>query len=156
MGRHLLRPGLLAAWLLAGCSSPPPPAPPVLDLAVSGGADQNPDTIGKPAPVAVHLFELSGTARFERADVFALIEREQQTLGTDELASEEFVLSPGESRVLTRQLKKDTQFIGIAVLFRDIDRATWRQMAPVASAGPSQLKLSTSGIIAKLAPAPEP
>jgi type VI secretion system protein VasD len=111
----------LPAILAARCSSPPPPA--VLTLTVIGGADQNPDTSGQGATVAVRLFQLKSNAGFERADVFALTEREQQTLGTEGLGSEEFVIKPGESRTITRELKPGAQFVGTAVLFRDIDRA---------------------------------
>jgi type VI secretion system VasD/TssJ family lipoprotein len=38
--------------------------------------------------VAVRLFQLKSNAAFERADVFAVMEREQQTLGADALGSE--------------------------------------------------------------------
>ena len=138
---------------VAGCASAPPP-PAVLSMDMVAGPDQNPDVVGKPAPVAIHLFQLSATAKFERADVFALIEREQQTLGTDGLASEEFVLSPNENRTIARELKHDTQFVGVAVLFRDIDHATWRAIAPVKDSGPSRLVLSTHGNVATLAASP--
>jgi type VI secretion system protein VasD len=137
--------------LLWGCAPPPPP-PPVLDLQIVAGADQNPDGAGKPAPVAIHLYQLGATAKFERADVFAITEREAATLGSDVLGSEAFVLSPGETRTIGRDLKPTTQFIGIVVLFRDIDRATWRGIAKVEPHGPSALKLTTAGIVAKLAP----
>ena len=128
------------ALLATRCSSSPPP-PAVLTLTVIGGPDQNPDASGRPAPVAVRLFELNGTAKFERADVFALTEREQQTLGGDSQGSEEFVLTPGETRNITRELKKGVQFVGVAVLFRDIDQSRWRAEAPVAASGPSKLTL---------------
>jgi type VI secretion system protein VasD len=149
--RLLAAPAIAAVVLLWGCAPPPPP-PPVLDLQIVAGADQNPDTAGKPAPVAVHMYQLGATAKFERADVFAVTEREAATLGTDVLASEAFVLSPGETRTIARELKIGTQFIGIVVLFRDIDHATWRAIAKVAPNGPSALKLTTTGIVATLAP----
>jgi type VI secretion system protein VasD len=71
----------LPAILAAGCSSPPRPA--VLTLTAIGGAGQHPDASGRPATVAVRLFQVKSNAAFERADVFALTEREQQTLGAD-------------------------------------------------------------------------
>jgi type VI secretion system protein VasD len=155
--RHFLRlpatlpfVALVAPGLLSACASPPPP-PAVLNLAIDAGADQNPDNAGRAAPVAVHMYQLAATAKFERADVFAMIEREQQTLGSDVLASEEFVLSPGEQRTISRELKMGVQFIGIVVLFRDIDHATWRAIGKVATSGPSKLTLRTKGIVASLA-----
>jgi type VI secretion system protein VasD len=134
--------------LATRCSSPPPPA--VLTLNVIGGADQNPGTSGLPAPVAVRVFQLNDPAKFERSDVFALTEREQQTLGSESQGSEEFVLRPGESRKVTRELKKGVQFVGIAVLFRDIDQAHWRAVSPVAASGPSTLTLKINGLTATL------
>ena len=140
----------LPAILAARCSSPPPP-PAVLTLTVIGGADQNPDPSGQASTVAVKLFQLKGNAAFERADVFALTEREQQTLGAEGLGSEEFVIKPGETRTITRELKPGAQFIGTAVLFRDIDRARWRGIAPVAASGPSRHSLTITRLTAALA-----
>jgi type VI secretion system protein VasD len=139
--------GILAV-LATRCSSSPPPA--VLTLSVIGGADQNPGPSG-PAPVAVRLFQLNDPAKFERSDIFALTEREQQTLGSEGQGSEEFVLRPGETRTVTRELKKGVQFVGIAVLFRDIDNAHWRAVLPVAASGPSKLTLKINGLNATLA-----
>ncbi len=140
-----------APLLLASCASPPPP-PAVLTLTIAAGADQNPDAAGTGTPVAIGLYQLNATGKFERADVFALTERQAATLGDEVAASEQFVLRPGEQRVVTRELKKGVQFVGIVVLFRDIDHATWRVMAPAAGSGPTNLRVSTAGIVAKLAP----
>ncbi|MBU6498089.1 MAG: type VI secretion system lipoprotein TssJ [Rhodospirillales bacterium] len=150
--RHLLTlPAILAVpAALASCASPPPP-PATLNLTLVGGADQNPDAVGKPASVAVKMFQLAASGKFERADVFAIIEHEKDTLGTDDLASEEFVIAPGETRKITRELKKGTQMIGLIVLFRDIDHATWRVMHAAPSSGPFDLTLKTAGIKAMLA-----
>jgi len=84
--------------------------------------------------------------------VFALTEREQQTLGEDDLGSEEFVLSPGETRTVTRELRKGVQLIGAVVLFRDIDHAQWRAVAAVGVSGPTRLILRTSRLGVRLAP----
>lgn len=144
---------LAAQAVLDGCSAPPPPPPASLDLMVVGGADQNPDQTGHAAPVAVHLYQLTSSAKFERADVFALIEREKQTLGEDSPASEEFVIAPGEKRQVTHELKAGVQYLGVAVLFRDIDHSTWRAVTPVKTSGPTPLVLTVTGVTAKLAPA---
>ncbi|MDA8050425.1 MAG: type VI secretion system lipoprotein TssJ [Rhodospirillales bacterium] len=135
---------------LAGCASGPP-APAVLTLTVHGGANQNPDPLGHAAPVAFRLYQLTATSRFDRADVFALLEHKQQTLGADALASEEFLVTPGQTRTITRTLQKGTGFVGIAVLFREIDHAVWRLTSPVAASGPTNLTLTISGLKASLA-----
>ncbi len=148
---------LLTALLLTYCGSPPPPppppAPPLLTLTIKAGPDQNPDSSGHPTPVAIRLFLLNGTAKFERADVFALSERERATLGDDTAGSEEFVVRPGETRMIEREPKKGVQFLGVAVMFRDIDQATWRAIAPIAASGRTRLVLTTGGLKTTLAPA---
>jgi type VI secretion system protein VasD len=147
--RNLLASAILLP-LLASCAAPPPP--PELDLAITAGADQNPDTAKNPAPVKIFIYQLASGAKFERADVFALTERDKATLGEDLLASEAIVVAPGEQRAIKKQLKTGTQVLGVVVLFRDIDHATWRQMAKVAASGTTALKLTTKGITATLAP----
>lgn len=141
----------LPALALAHCAGPKPP--PAIDLAVSGGADQNPDAAGRAAPVAVKIFKLTATAKFERADVFALTEREAATLGADSAGSEEFVIAPGENRTISREMPPDVRFVGAVALFRDIDRATWRGVVPIADSGPTRLRLTLSGTTLSLAKA---
>jgi type VI secretion system protein VasD len=142
---------LLLPAALAACAAPAPP-PATLNLTLQGGPDQNPDATGKPATVAVRVFQLAASGKFERADAFALIEREAATLGADDLGSEEFVIGPGEKRLITRELKKGAQVIGIGVWFRDIDNAKWRTIAAAPATGTVNLTLKTTGTTSTLAP----
>ncbi len=142
----------LPAALAACATPPPPPPPPVLDLTIIGGPDQNPDHAGRPAPVAVRLYQLAATGKFESADVFALKDKEAQTLGDQSLGSEQIIVRPGETKAVKRELKPGVQFLGVAVLFRDIDRAHWRVVNPVAPHGPTRLTLKIHGVTATLAP----
>ena len=145
---------LIAPVLLVGCSHPPPPPPPppMLNLTIIGSADQNPGPSGNASPVAIRLIQLASSGAFERADVFALTDREKATLGEDDLGSEEIFIAPGETRTIKRELKKGAQFLGAVVLFRDIDGAKWRGLAPVNRTGPTPLTLRIAGVTATLAP----
>lgn len=143
---------LPAAVLLARCAPAPKP-PAVLTLTVNGGADQNPDPSGNAAPVAARIYQLTSTGKFERSDWTSLTEREQATLGADDAGSEEVVVSPGQSLTKTIQLKPGVQSVGVVVLFRDIDHAQWRAVAPVADSGPTKLTLNISKLAATLKPA---
>ncbi len=147
---------LLIALPAAACAGPPPPppppAPPEIDLTIAAGADQNPDPQGQPTPVAVRVFQLTGTGRFEGADVFALAEHPESALGDELAATEQVIVQPGESRKVTGAPKPGVQFLGTLVLFRDIDRAHWRATAPVAPHGPTRLVLHIAGLTATLAP----
>jgi type VI secretion system protein VasD len=129
--------GCVGMLALAGCSQPPPP---VLTLTMVGTQDQNPDPAGRSSPVAVRVYQLSGTGKFEQADVFALKDNEMKTLGADEAApSQEYLIAPGDSKTITINLKPNVSSIGVAVLYRDIDRAKWRADAPAAANGPTKL-----------------
>jgi type VI secretion system protein VasD len=148
------RPLLLlpVALLLSRCGPEPKP-PAVLTLNITGSADQNPDINGKASPVAIRIYQLTATAKFERADVFALTEHEQQSLGTDSAGSQEFVIAPGENRTLSFELKPQVQTIGVVALYRDIDKAQWRADAPAATSGPTKLALSIAKLAITLKPA---
>jgi type VI secretion system protein VasD len=142
-----------AALLLTRCGpSPKPPA--VLTLTIMGGADQNPDAGGVAAPVAVKVYQLTATAKFQSSDWTALSEREQATLGQDEAApSQQYVIAPGQTQTVSFELKPGVQAIGIVVLYRNIDHAQWRAMAPAASSGPTKLTLAIGKLAAVLQPA---
>lgn len=142
---------VLPALALAGCAAPPP-APAVLTLIIKAGPNQNPDPTGKAAPVAVRLYQLGAAGKFQAADVFSLIDHQSATLGSDSLGAEQILVKPGQTLTETRTLKAGTQFLGVAVLFRNIDHSTWRQMAPAKASGPTNLTLTINGLIAKLAP----
>jgi type VI secretion system protein VasD len=149
--------GLLAlsTITLVGCGKsdpPPPPPPPVLELTISGSADQNPGADGTPRPVAVHLYQLAATDKFTNADGFAWVEHEQSTLGADELSSSEFVLKPSEKQEMKQDLKPGTKALGVAVWFYDIDNAKWRASAPVAANGPTKLMLNVGKLSVSLEP----
>ena len=100
--------------------------------------------------VAVRLYSLSARSRFESADVFSLMRRETQVLGAESTGVEEVLIRPGETRKVTLMPKAGVRFLGIAVMFRDIDRAQWRLVAPIAKSGPTKLALAVSGISAAL------
>lgn len=142
---------LPATLALARCAPPPKP-PAVLTLKITGSADQNPDPSGKAQPLEVRIYQLGAVGTFERADVFALTEHEKETLGADDLGSEAFVITPGQTRTIKRELKPGTQAIGVVGLFRDIDHATWRADKPAASSGPTDLDLKIEKLSLSLAP----
>ncbi|WP_237217088.1 type VI secretion system lipoprotein TssJ [Falsiroseomonas oryziterrae] len=135
------RAALASLAALAACASPPPP-PPSIVLEVEGGANQNPDPTGRPSPVALSVFFLNATARFERADVFALTERERATLENDSAGSEQFVIGPGERRTINRELRQGVQAIGIVALFRDVDSgARWKAVQAIAPSGSTTIRV---------------
>jgi type VI secretion system protein VasD len=137
MNRRMMMIVLGGLVALTRCSQPPPP---VLTLTITGTADQNPDAAGRPSPVAVRVYQLSGTAKFEQADVFALKDNEAKTLGAEAAAaSQEFLIAPGDTKTVKIDLKPMVASIGVAVMYRDIDQAHWRADKPAAANGPTTL-----------------
>jgi type VI secretion system (T6SS) VasD/EvfM/TssJ family lipoprotein len=67
----------------------------------------------------------------DAGDFVSLFEKEQAVLGAELVAREEFVLRPGEKRVLTKTLSADTRFIGVLAAFRDLERTRWHVTVPV-------------------------
>jgi type VI secretion system protein VasD len=149
---RLLAVGLLGLIALARCGGPEPKPPPVLNLTITGGSDQNPDGLGRPSPVAVRVYQLSGTAKFEQSDIFALKDREAQTLGSESQGSQEFLIAPGEKKAVTINLKPLVAAIGVAVLYRDIDNARWRAVQPANANGPTALAATSNKLTLVLKP----
>jgi len=135
---------------LAACAAQPPP-PAVLTLRVVGSAGQNPNAAGQGQTVAVRLYQLAATGKFQSTDFYSLTGNEAATLGGDELGgSEQFLLNPGQSLTETRPLKPTVSAVGLAVLFQNINKSAWRLVAPVAASGPSVVTLRIVGLTATL------
>jgi type VI secretion system protein VasD len=142
---------ILAALLaLAGCAAAPPP-PPVLTLNIVGSMDQNPDPSGQGTAVAIRVYQLAATGKFQAADIYTLTGSESTALGAEELGSSaQYIVSPGGSVSETIDLTPGTTNAGIAVLFRDINHSTWKLTAPVAAHGPTVLTVHIKGLTATL------
>jgi len=143
---------VVPALLLTGACGGPP-APPMVELSIKASSDLNPNASGTPVSVAVRLYSLNARGRFASADAYALMDREAAVLSDERAGSEEVVVRPGETRMLTLAPKAGVRFLGVAVLFRDIDRAQWRAVAPIAASGLTRLALAIGNNTAVLGPA---
>lgn len=138
--------------LLAGCGTPPP-KPATLALTIIGGAHQNPDPSGAAEPVAVRVYPLATAGKFRTADPYTLLGKASSVLGTDLAGpAEETIVPPGKTIGLSHQLPAEAQSLGIVVLFREIDKAQWRLVAPVKPHAKNSLTLRIDGLDAKLTP----
>jgi len=129
--RQFLRPLSLACSiaLAVGCGS----SPPLLRGSINVDPSTNPDLRGRPSPIVVRVYELRALAAFNSADFFTLFEKEQEALGNDLVAREEYQLRPAETRPYQRQLQADTKFLGVVAAFRDLENTRWRQATAVPS-----------------------
>ena len=148
----LIRGAVVGALLvLGGCGGPPPPPPPtIVNVAVTAGPDINPDGSGHPAPVLVRIYQLAGDGAFKNGDFFQIYGKEDAALGKDLVAKDDVMMVPGTSQTVTIPAKPDTKMLGVLVAFRDIDKASWRQEAPVPPNKTTNLTLAISGLEAKL------
>jgi len=146
---------LLIAVLLAACGAPPPPPPPtVADIAIAVAADANPDAGGSAAPVAVRVYQLASTAKFDSADFFQLFQNDQAVLGADMLGRDEFMLPPGGAQQLRLELKPGATHIGVVAAFRDIQRASWRATAAAPANKTTAMKVAVQGLDVSISAAP--
>jgi type VI secretion system protein VasD len=120
----------LSVLALTACASKPP-KPAVTQASVTASADVNPDSMGRPSPVVVRIYQLSGDSQFLDADFFALYDNEQATLGSNLLMRDERTLFPGQRVELNLALSPDARFLGVAAAYRDVRTAHWRAVVGV-------------------------
>jgi type VI secretion system protein VasD len=120
--------GLIVAAFAAGCASPPPEPPPptVIEFTVQAAPGLNPDQAGRASPVVFRLYQLASPSAFNEADFFQLFEQDSTVLAADLVAKDEFVMAPGATETVVRELRPDARFVGLMASYRDIDNAVWR------------------------------
>ena len=123
-----LRGGLivLLMWLLTACSSSKPPVA-YYNLDVQG---QN--QLNGGAPLKVRVVLLSSDAEFMSADFFSLQNQSATVLGSAQLNTQQFFLTP-EQRSKTLRIKSlpEVRFIGIMAEYQALDGKVWRLSLPV-------------------------
>lgn len=128
---------------------------PSVEMTLAAGSQLNPNVQRRPSPVVVRVFDLKTPAGFEASNFDGLFERDRETLAAELVARDEFVLNPGEARKLAdRKLAPETRVIGIAVAFRELDRATWRTTVTLKPNARNRINVLLDGVtvIATLMP----
>ena len=114
-----------ASFTLVACAAKPPE-----DVEIKGSieavAEVNPDSLGRPSPLQIKIFQLSAKDKFEAADYFALADSSEATLGADMLGVQAMMLTPGERRPYEGEFDPGTRFIGVIAGYREIHQAQWR------------------------------
>jgi len=95
-------------------------------LQIETSTQVNPDEKGRAAPIMVRVYEFKNTATFESADFFTLQNDGKNALGADALAMDEYILRPGEKRVIERKSSPETVAIGVLAAYRDLGKSVWR------------------------------
>lgn len=152
---------MLASALLVACSSAPTlpkivftPPPARLATTVTATPAVNPDARKRPSPVLVRLYELKADTTFVNADFMSLYQGDSATLAADIVYREEFMLQPGETRKLDRQLDDKARFVAVVAAYRDIEKARWRAIAPLAAGSSQQARVTVDALTVSVDVAP--
>ncbi len=154
------RPFLVAilgmAWL-SGCAAPPPPPPPtVVNVTLNAASDVNPGPDGRGAPVQIYVYQLSSSSGFNSAEFFPLFQHDADTLKSDLIHKDSFLLAPGASKSTTLTPDPPVKAIGVFAAYRDFQHVTWRGSADVPANKTTNITVTAGhdGITVKAEPAP--
>lgn len=131
-GATLLAVGVTQALSACGVASSlsrpeaAPTAVPPATFEIVAARSLNPDVNGLPKPILLKVYELRSAATFERAGFLDLQDKDEAQLGGDFVRREEFLISPGERRVIERKGSAEVRVFGLLAGFRDLERSTWR------------------------------
>lgn len=130
--------------VVAACAPPPPPPDPtVAHITFVTAEDANPDPTGRASPTVVFVYALQPGAPFETAPA-------DQMLGgqlTDDSMTRvaRMVIVPGKTIKKIFTLPDGTTDVGIAVAYREIETAKWREQAPVTANAVTLIKAGVGG-----------
>ncbi|RFU45003.1 type VI secretion system lipoprotein TssJ [Paraburkholderia sp. DHOC27] len=100
----------------------------VLKVDLSARAELNPDEAMRSTSVAVRIYQLTDRQRFEKASYDDLLKNDKAVLAQDLRGSIGTVVSPGASASVTQPMQPDTEYIGVAAFYRDLNaNGAWRR-----------------------------
>jgi type VI secretion system protein VasD len=138
---------IAACFTLVACAAKPPE-----DVQIKGSieavASVNPDSLGRPSPLQVKIFQLGAKDKFEAADYFALADAPEATLGADMLGVQAMMLTPGEHRPYEGEFDPGTRYIGVIAGYREIHQAQWRAVVEMPERSLMKL-MKRGGVIIK-------
>jgi type VI secretion system protein VasD len=137
---------MLAACGMFGGGKPKEPKEASVEMTLTAGNQLNPNAQRRPSPVVVRVFDLKTPAGFEAANFDGLFERDRETLAAELVARDEFVLNPGDAKKIDRKLAPETKVLGVAVAFRELERASWRATVSVKPNAKNRIVVAVDGV----------
>jgi type VI secretion system protein VasD len=114
---------------VAACVSTPPPDRTVAQVTFVSAADANPDPTGRASPAVVFVYALQTGAPFQTAPADQVLGGQLSDQSMTRVAR--MVVVPGKTIKKIFTLPDGTSDVGIAVAYREIETAKWRDQAPV-------------------------
>jgi type VI secretion system protein VasD len=109
---------------------PPPPPPPPKPALIIVARDVNPDVAGRPSPVVLRVYQLKEEGAFNSANYYALIDKEQETLGQSLVSREEYELQPGTTRELQLKIPPESRYLAAVAGYRNLNNSKWKALSP--------------------------
>jgi len=93
---------------------------------IISSSDINPDVEKEPSPVVLRVFQLDKLDNFISMSHEDMNLTELKELKTQYLAIDEFFIDPATVKPAPFNLLESTQYLGVVVSFRDIEKSKWR------------------------------
>jgi type VI secretion system protein VasD len=114
--------------------------PTTMDVTIAAAPRINLDEAGEPLPTVVRLYLLASAAKADAASYEELY-RGAEALGADVLASDEAVLSPGESARKRLVAERPARALLVVGVFRRPAGTSWRAIVPIEKGSPREVSL---------------
>jgi type VI secretion system protein VasD len=114
------------AWFGGGDDKPSP-----IEVTIAAAPRLNPDERGEALPTMFRIALLGSPAKAEGASYEDLYRGVKEALGEDVLATDEVVLSPGESATKRLVGEKPARALLVYGVFRRPSGTSWREIVPI-------------------------
>lgn len=122
----------LPVLMLAACATPERRELPVpVRLSIAASERLNPTEQGRASPVVVRVYEMVASSYFQGADFFTLLGDLDKAKNEEVKDVQEYVLMPGEVRVVRRKADLNTRYLGVVAGYRDLQGSAWRSLVAV-------------------------
>ena len=140
---------LLLVLGLFACASKPPKSY-LMSTEIIANQDINPDSEGKPSPVAFMIYQLKGNEPFEAADFDTLFTTDSTPFSDVVIDKKQYQIQPGKRAMIDLYVSPETNFIGVVAAFREQNISgtdTWSSIVELTQKKPRKAKRYQTNIV---------
>lgn len=104
-----------------------------LNIQYNASAQLNPDINGEASPIVVTMYQLKSLEDFNENDYFALTNNVKNVLGNNLISQYEIEIRPDQKLKISKEIGKETKFIGFIASYRNINNAVWKNVVSLDS-----------------------